>query len=223
MKVLAIVLVSVYLFTSEVESRYGKVHVTVFYESADPRCEIFFRSLKPLAEALGDYMETNLNVMTSYGLPDGKPECRPNGYKCRYNFIQSCALDRMKGRSNADRVLMANCFVQGGRDAPEITGPLCSKQFGLDWDDVLKCSEGVEGVKLMKKFEKEEPHRVLDNPTVYVEGKPVGHWNQMKTAVCSEIFKYNLKPKTCDYLYNPWEPGQNKRCFEETEILERIW
>ncbi|KAF6208952.1 hypothetical protein GE061_014695 [Apolygus lucorum] len=197
MRVLAILLVSVYLFSSEVESSGGKVHVKVFYESQCPFCQHFFKKyLTPITEQLGDYMETYLNSYGNSLISDGKLECQHGPRECEYDLIQACAVDRMKGKSSTDRVMMASCFMKGAFKPTRTTGPLCSKQFGLDWDDVLKCSEGPEGMKLMKKNKEEMPHPFRGTPTVYVEGKNTNPWS-LKNAVCTKLAEDNIKPAAC--------------------------
>ncbi|KAJ8922473.1 hypothetical protein NQ315_007501 [Exocentrus adspersus] len=135
----------------------NKLNINVLFESLCPDSLKFIREqLYPNWKDLAPYVNLKLVPFgKSASLEDGTFICQHGPQECKGNRIMSCALQTITDQNL--QVEYVNCFMdvfKKGRNDPEEFGQLCSAQYGVDLNEMIKCYSSEEGTILQLQAEK---------------------------------------------------------------------
>ena len=130
----------------------SRVKVSVYYETLCPDSIAFIRyQLFPTFEAIPEILNADLVPFgkASYKVEDDGNvtfRCQHGPRECGGNMMQACAIDAL-GYNQSSVIPFVNCLKKQRR--PDMAGPKCAQQLGIDYEPIRTCTEGTKGQQLL--------------------------------------------------------------------------
>merc|ERR1711970_105652 len=178
----------------------------VYYESLCPYSRQFIREeVFPAYSTLADYFDVFFiaygNSDTTGDMESGfSIQCQHGERECVGNVVQACTVKYQPDMWS--QVYLMNCMAAAGQ--PEIAGPACFQELGIDYDPVQACAESQEGQDL--HYMNGEIHHSL-SPSAY--GVPWPTWDGVGgDPIIDEMDTLGLVGYLCKYFYQQNLPGE---------------
>ncbi|XP_070563047.1 gamma-interferon-inducible lysosomal thiol reductase-like [Ptychodera flava] len=180
------------------------VQVTLYFESLCPGCRSFIKSqLYPTWQTIPSIINVTLvpygNAHEQKVGDHWEYQCQHGENECIGNFIETCLL-HYNDMKVAFPVLA--CMEASGQPYDPATGQQCASQYGVDFSQVLKCSNSTLGNTLEHQMALKT--EALDPPHTYVPWVTVNgvHTEQIQQEATSDLLKL-----VCDTYTGPKPPA----------------
>ncbi|KAG0720511.1 GILT-like protein 1 [Chionoecetes opilio] len=181
----------------------GKVKVDVYFSSlCSDTMHFFTHQLYPTWTQIKDIVDLNLipfgkakATPTSNG--DYTFDCQHGPNECHGNKVMACVVNAFPVPT---QVKMIHCMMS--KSYPAYAGQQCSREVGVEWEPLQRCSEGATGSTLLYQHgvtTSALKPRVYFIPTITID-EHYGQ-SQLRTSLSS------LKRQICKYHKGP--PHQN--------------
>lgn len=133
------------------------VKVSVYYETLCPDSISFIRyQLFPTFQAIPEILNIELVPFgkASFKVQDDGNvtfRCQHGPLECSGNMMQACAIDSL-GHNQSSTVPFVNCLKKQRR--PDLAGPKCAEQLGIDYEPIRTCTETTKGQQLLMELGK---------------------------------------------------------------------
>merc|ERR1719309_24093 len=179
--------------------------LSVYYESLCPYCRDFIQNqVFPAYSSAAEYFDVEFfaygGARTHGTQEDGYTfECQHGPRECEGNIVQGCTVHHVTDMFQ--QVYLLNCMSSASQ--PELAGPDCFAELGLDFAPVEECVNGPEGSEIHAKNGEIQDALV---PRVY--GVPWPTWDGVGgDEVINDMDTLGVIGYLCKHYYNDDLPG----------------